>query len=163
VARAHGDGKLAAVLDLLPADLADSARSNAFNALVWYDLEALDTLIEAATVVANGGDASAWRALARNNFMREFGPIFRPSGRTLDSVTSLRRAQSLWTKLFDFGVVSVIETPRKSLVRVEGFDAASLALRNIMVGALEGLAERAGRVVAGEASFARDFEVEFTL
>ncbi len=163
VARAHGDGKLAAVLDLLPADLADSARSNAFNALVWYDLEAVDTLIEAATLVANGGDASAWRALARNNFMRDFGPIFRPAGRAVDGAASLRRAQSVWTKLFDFGVVSVIETPRKCLVRVEGFDAASLALRNIMVGTLEGLAERAGRVVAGEASFARDFEVEFPL
>ena len=151
---------------MLPTELADTARSDSFNALVWYDLESVDTFVEAATLVAQDGDPGSWRALAKDNFDRDLGPIFRPSARAADAAALLKRMPTVWSRLFDFGVARTDEvSPRKALVRISGFEAASLSIRNIMVGTFEGmLATTPGlavRVLTGEASFARDFEIEF--
>jgi len=155
------------VLKVLPSDLADLARTDAFNALVWYDLEGVDTFVEAATVVAQGGDPGSWRALARENFDRDLGPIFRPPVRVADGTALLKRIPSVWGRLFDFGVPKTEEaSSRRVIVRVTGFEGASLSIRNIMVGTFEGMlapttSGLSVRILAGEASFARDFEVEF--
>ena len=161
----RGVDKRDEVLAMLPRELAEMAQTDSFNALVWYDLENVDSLVEAGTLVALSGDPMAWRALAKENFERDLGPIFRPSTRTVDPDTLLRRMPSVWSRLFDFGSVRVNETARRVTLRIENFDAASLAFRNVLLGTLEGMLQNTAtltvRVASGESSFARDFEVEF--
>jgi hypothetical protein len=162
------------VLRALPGELADLYRGDAFNSLVWYDAAALDAFLEAATVLALGGDATAWRDLARDHFDADFAPIFRTATRVTDPLALFKRTAPTWNRLYDFGTVRVAEPPRQTgpatttrvHLRFEGFDAASLALRNATVGTAEGLLRAQGvrevssRVLTGEASFLRDFEFE---
>ncbi len=171
------------VLGMLQPDLADSYRTDRFNALVWYDLEASDALLEAAAFALMRGDGAQWRRLARDNFERELGSIFRPTHHQSDPMTLLKRVPAAWGRLFDFGTVKMTETtgsdshrrgPDSSapsgpvsriMFRVDGFEAASLALRYVVTGTLEGLllAPLSGvhvRPLVGEASFTRDFELE---
>ena len=173
IERAYGAPARDEVLRALPAELAESYRADGFNALVWYDIEALDTFLEAATALVFGGDVAAWRTLAREHFDRDLGPIFRSTTRAADPETLLKRSVTAWPRLYDFANVRVAEAStsssgavKRASVRFEGFDAASLAVRNLTVGTAEGLLKSAAcsdmtsRVMAGEASFAHDFEFE---
>lgn len=175
VERAYGDAGRREVLDLLPAPVAESFRADGFNALVWYDLDTIDAFVEAASAHLMAGDMRRWRELAREYFDRDLGPIFRPSARVTDPMSLLKRVPVAWGKIFDFGTAKIGEpqsTARpgteRVLVRIDGFDAASLALRYACVGTTEGMlrgapaGEASVRVLAGETSFARDFEYEVT-
>jgi serine/threonine protein kinase len=174
IERAFGAPARDDVLRVIPTELAESYRADGFNALVWYDIEALDTFLEAATALVFGGDVAAWRGLARENFDRDLGPIFRSTvARAGDPVSLLKRSVTAWSRLYDFANVRISEpssssggTMSRASIRFDGFDAASLALRNVTIGTAEGLLKSAAdhdvtsRVMAGEASFARDFEFE---
>jgi serine/threonine-protein kinase len=174
IERTFGDELRDEVLRALPPSLADMYRADAFNALVGYEVESLDSFLEASTALLLGGDANRWRELAREHFDADFGPIFRSSTRTGDPATLLKRSAPTWTRLYDFATVRVGEATRQTgpqgamrmVLRFEGFGAASLALRYLTIGIAEGLLKSAGtrdiaaRVLAGEASFLRDFEVE---
>jgi hypothetical protein len=167
VERAFGTQPRAEVLAMLPVQHADTFRADAFNALVWYELEPVDLFIEAATASLMGGEVSTWKALARDNFERDLGPILRPSPRAIEAGALIKRAPTAWSKIFDFGTMRVGDPHGgRTLVRVDGFEAASIAIRYSMIGTMEGLLRSAGatdiatRVLAGETSFARDFEYE---
>jgi hypothetical protein len=174
IERAFGGTRYEELLAALPAELAEMYRADAFNALVWYDLEALDTLLEAATAIVLGGDVATWRILAREHFERDLGPIFRGTTvRAGDPVSVLKRTVPAWSRLYDFAHVRVTEAStsgagslKRVSLRFDGFDAASLALRHVTVGTADGLVRSAGqteliaRVTLGETSFTRDFEVE---
>jgi hypothetical protein len=179
IERSYGREACDDVLRAVPPQLADSYRTDAFNALVWYDLEALDTFLEGATALVLGGDATAWRLLARESFEADFGQIFRAATRGGDPAALLKRSTATWSRLYDFANVRVGEPsrptglaaganagPARVTLRFEGFEGASLALRNVTLGAAEGLVRSSGardataRVLAGEASFLRDFEIE---
>jgi uncharacterized protein (TIGR02265 family) len=157
------------VLQMLPAQHADAFRTDAFNALVWYELEPVDMFLEAVSAALMGGDVAAWRALARDNFERDLGPVLRPSARAVDPDALLKRAATGWARIFDFGTMRIVEVqPAHAFVRVEGFDGASIVMRYATLGTMEGLLRSAGaaeastRVRAGETSFARDFEYELS-
>jgi serine/threonine-protein kinase len=174
IERAFGGARYEELLAALPAELAEMYRADAFNALVWYDLEALDTLLEAATAIVLGGDVATWRILAREHFERDLGPIFRGTTvRAGDPVSVLKRTVPAWSRLYDFANVRVTEAStsgagslKRVSLRFDGFDAASLALRHVTLGTADGLVRSAGqtelvaRVTLGETSFTRDFEVE---
>jgi serine/threonine-protein kinase len=167
IERAFGASGRADVLKLLPVEDADAFRADAFNALLWHELEPFDRFLEAAAAELMGGDVTPWRSLALDNFERDLGPILRPSPRVLDARALFERGAAGWARILDFGVVKVIEVEDAcARVRVEGFDGASLALRYATLGTMEGLVRAGGasevsaRVLAGEASFTRDFEYE---
>jgi hypothetical protein len=167
VVHAYGADAKDRVLDLLPPADADLFRANAFNSIVWYDLEPVDLFLEAASASLMGGDVAAWRALARDNFERDLGPVLRPSARKADRAARLRRAATGWSRVFDFGTMHIVDIrPASAFVRVEGFEAASIVIRYATVGTMEGLLRSGGvhdasaRILAGETSFARDFEYE---
>ncbi len=169
IERAYGESGRDSVLRQVPRAQADLFRSDGFNALVWYDLESLDTFVEAATHTLLRGETTQWRAFARDNFEKDLVSLFR-SARTGDVPGILKRSPASWSKIFDFGTMRVSDpsTPGRVNVKVEGFDTASLALRYATIGTMEGLVRGAGfpgatvRVLAGEASFARDFEYEMS-
>lgn len=165
--RAYGRDAVNAVLDVLPREHADDFRGDAFNALVWHELEPVDMLMEAATSMLLGGDAARWRLLARENFATDLGPILRPSSRLVDAQKLLERSATGWARIFDFGKVRVGEANAGRIVLVvDAFEAASLPIRWTFVGTTEALLESAAirdatvRIVSGASSFARDLELE---
>jgi serine/threonine protein kinase len=174
IERTFGETGYREVLGRMPPDIAESFRTDGFNALVWYDLDTLDMFLEASTALLLGGDVALWRELACTNFERDLGAIFRPSQRQNDPVALLKRSSSGWARIYDFGSIRVIEptapppaqAPMRALIRIDGFEAASLALRNATMGTSEGMLRSVGlsdvtaRVTTGETSFARDFEYE---
>lgn len=167
VERVHGTDAAARVRSALPAEHAETYRLDGFNALLWYELEALDTFVDAATVLVLRGDAFAWREMARSHFETELGAVLRPPGRITDPLQILRRCPAAWARVLDFGAVRVLEPhDRRAHLRFEHFDATSLALRYILVGATEALLRGGGvpevtvRIVAGETNFSRDFDFE---
>ena len=167
VERAYGVESRDEMLELLAPDDAEAFRTDAFNALVWYELDAVDALMEASTAILMEGRADEWRKLARANFEKDLAAILRPTSRLLDVQTALKRSLAGWARIFDFGALRVgAATGTRVLVRVEGFEAASLPMRYAMVGTTEALVASAGasevaiRIASGESSFARDFEFE---
>jgi serine/threonine-protein kinase len=169
IERSYGASSRSEVLQMLSTEHADAFRADAFNALVWYDVDAVDALLEAATAVLLGGDVGAWRALARENFDRDLGPILKPSTRIMDASALLKRAALGWARIFDFGTMRIGDVqPTRASIRMESFDGASLAVRYATLGTMEGLLRSAGarevvaRVTIGETSFARDFEYELS-
>jgi len=177
IERAYGKDAKDEILRALPAEVAQEYRSDGFNSLVWYDLSILDLFLEAATALVLGGDVVTWRSLARENFELDLGPIFRPASArpAEDPTTLLKRSISAWARLYDFATARVIESSgagapsTRVLMRFDGFDAASLAVRNTTIGTAEGLVRKgagtgeiASRVLTGEASFVRDFEFELS-
>jgi hypothetical protein len=170
ISRSHGTEARDEVLRALPAEV---YRGGGFNSLVWYDLAMLDSFLEAATALVLGGDVVAWRVLGREHFERDLGSLFgTATGRAGDPAQVLKRSVTTWPRLYDFATARIVEPPgnagtTRALVRFDGFDAASLALRNATIGITEGLVmksipagEIATRVLTGEASFVRDFEFE---
>src|SRR5260221_11749352 len=106
------------------------------------------------------GNAATWRVLARENFEKDLAAILRPSTRPSDVQTALRRAVPGWARIFDFGALRLGNVSgTRFLVRVEGFEAASLAMRYAMAGTMEALVLGSGaseptiRIVTGESSF----------
>jgi serine/threonine protein kinase len=166
VERTHGATGRDAVLALLPEELADTYRGDGFNALVWYDLEATDTLLEATTFTLLRRDPAGWQRMARENFDKDLAPIFRPTAQRTDTQTLLRRLPGGWGRVLDFGNPRIGESKSGgTLVKIDGFEGASLALRHVIMGTIEGLLHASMvpctlRVLAGEASFVRDFEIE---
>ncbi len=165
--RAYGRDALDAVLDVLPREHADDFRNDAFNSLVWHELEPVDMLMEAATSMILGGDAARWRILARENFANDLGTILRPSSRLVDAQKLLERSATGWSRIFDFGKVRLGDANAgRILLAVDGFEAASLPIRWAFVGTTEALLESAAipdatvRIVTGASSFARDLELE---
>jgi eukaryotic-like serine/threonine-protein kinase len=165
--RSFGREATAGVVDLLPAAHADSFRSDAFNSLVWYDLDALDALLETAVATLLFGTSSGWQRLARGYFERDLATILRPNARATDPATLLERSVAGWSRVFDFGVHQVrAATKGRAQIRIEGFDATSLSMRYLVAGTIEGLVASSGvagvaaRFSAGETSFAREFALE---
>jgi serine/threonine-protein kinase len=164
IERTHGKVQKDAVLGALPVGLAESYRSDAFNALVWYDIEALHAFLEAATHIVLLDDSTAWRNLARDNFERDLAPIFRPSA-SRDTMSFLKRLPAGLARLLDFGTARVDEqATNKVRVKIAGFEAASAAMRFLVAGILDGmLAGTPGLVVrpiTGDQSFAPEFELD---
>jgi serine/threonine-protein kinase len=165
--RSFGKDATSALLDLLPPSHAESFRTDAFNSLVWYDLDALDALLEAAAATLMFGSSVGWHRLAREHFERDLGAILRPTARVADPVTLLERSAAGWSRVFDFGTQHVRAGAKgRAQLRFEGFDATSLAMRHVVAGTIEGLVASSGaqgasvRFSAGETSFARDLGLE---
>ena len=167
VERKYGTESRSEVLALLAPEDADAFRSDAFNSLVWYELDAVDALMEASTSTLMEGRAYEWRTLARENFEHDLAAILRPSNRLSDAQIALKRSLGGWARIFDFGTLRLgAVSGTRALVRVEGFEAASLPMRYALVGTTEALVASSGaaevsvRIASGESSFARDFEFE---
>jgi len=168
IERTFGEGVRADLERILPGEAGETYRAAAFNSIIWYDLEVVDTLIEAAGAVALGGETSVWRDLATENFERDFSVVFRPLQRPTDIADVLRRTPAGWARLLDFAEIDVKFYPDlgRATVRFDRFDPMSVAFREIVIGTTIGLAatvtrtEPTARVIAGDYDFARELEFE---
>ncbi len=167
VGRSHGNDARERALQLLPDALAETYRNDGFNTLFWYEIGSADEFLHAVTETILRREPAGWRRLARDNFEQELAPIFRPM-RFSDVETTLRRVSAAHARVFDFGAVVVQERrPGLATIQIEGFGAASMALRSFLWGAFEGMfAFLSGRpelrATNGYAAFAKEFEIEVT-
>jgi serine/threonine-protein kinase len=155
------------VVSQLPPRYAEDFINDSINALVAYDLEALDAYMEIATTLSLH-EPSRWRALGRlaiggelHNTVRS---VLRPAP---DLQIAIRRGISIWSRLFSFGAWKVgASQTGKVLLQIAEFDPASLALRLWVVGMVEETARRAAsfdvrvNITAGEMGFTPELACE---
>ncbi|HZF53682.1 MAG TPA: protein kinase [Polyangiaceae bacterium] len=163
----YGKAKRDIVVGQLPTQYANEFRHGSINALVGYELEALDAYMEIATSIVLP-DTSTWRQLGRQavggELLNVLRTLLRPS---TDLLALIRRGVSTWSRLFTFGSWRVAKSPsgRVSL-QISEFDPASLPLRLWVVGMIEETACRATSsdvkvtITLGELGFTPDLAIE---
>ncbi|EYF05556.1 serine/threonine protein kinase [Chondromyces apiculatus DSM 436] len=159
------------VVTHMPGQYAEDFRQDSINALVPYELEALDAYMELATSLVLR-DLERWRDLGRNAVMGELQSLVRPLiSRPSNDVTNIvRRGINTWSRLFTFGSWRVATGPtgRVSL-HIGDFDPASLPLRLWLVGMVEETTRKAAgggvrvTITAGEIGFTSDLACEIVL
>ena len=157
------------IISQLPQRYADDFLNDSINALVAYDLEALDAYVELATSLFVH-EPNRWRLLGRaaiggelHNTVRS---VLRPAP---DLQIAIRRGISIWSRLFSFGTWKVgPSSPGRVLLQVGEFDPATAALRMWVNGVVEETARRSAsydvRVndVAVEVAFSPELSCELT-
>jgi serine/threonine-protein kinase len=151
----------------LPERYAQDFRDGAINALVAYELEAVDAYMEiaAASLVR---DASRWREIGRISVDGELNIVVRTLLRpTLDVGAVVRRGITTWARLFSFGTWRVGTSPSgRVMLTISEFDPVPAPLRLWMVGVIEQIARRAVRadarvfITSGEQDFASELVCE---
>lgn len=157
------------IIGQLPQRYADDFLNDSINALVAYDLEALDAYMDLATSLSLH-EPNRWRALGRSAIGGELHntvrSVLRPAP---DLQIAIRRGISIWSRLFSFGTWKIgSSAPGRVLLQVGEFDPASLALRLWVVGVVEETARRAAsydvrvNIAAGEAAFSPELACELS-
>jgi hypothetical protein len=159
------------VIEQLPKGYADDFRDNTLTGLILYDLAALDRYATVATELALKNDLSKWRELGKASFDGELVTLLRPVFRSPDVLTLVKRAVTVWSRLFDFGVWTVDTKPEAGdlIVRISDFGPAPVALRQWLIGLVEHTLQAAGQSAASvvgplvELSRAPDLTLEIHL
>jgi serine/threonine-protein kinase len=155
------------VVSRMPDAYAAELRNDSINALVAYDLEAVDAYMEHATSTLIH-DPKGWRDLGNRAVDGELyslvRTLLRPAG---DAAGVLRRSISTWARLFSFGTwrVNASSTGKVTLIIGE-LDAVAQPLRFWIVGVIEQTTRRAVRgdlrvtVTSGDQDFAPEMVCE---
>ncbi len=155
------------VVAQMPSAYAAEFRNGAINALVAYELEALDAYMEYATAMVVH-DPARWREFGRlavdGELYNVVRTLLRPAG---DVGSVIRRGVSTWARLFSFGAWRVGASPTGRVTLVIGeFDAVPQPLRAWIVGVVEQTTRRALRtelrvtITSGEQDFASELSFE---
>lgn len=155
------------VVAQMPSAYAAEFRNGAINALVAYELEALDAYMEYATAMVVHYSAR-WREFGRlavdGELYNVVRTLLRPAG---DVGSVIRRGVSTWARLFSFGAWRVGASPTGRVTLVIGeFNAVPQPLRAWIVGVVEQTTRRALRtelrvtITSGEQDFASELSFE---
>jgi serine/threonine-protein kinase len=155
------------VIAQLPEVHATEFRNGAINALVAYELEALDAYMERATAMLLR-DPARWREFGRLAVEGELYNVVRTLLRPASDVGSVvRRGVSTWARLFSFGTWRVGSTPNGRVTLAIGeLDGVAQPLRLWMAGVVEQTMRRAVRadlkvvITSGEQDFAPEMICE---
>lgn len=169
IAEAYGKTIRDNVVSQLPAQYANEFRHDSINALVGYELEALDAYMEIATTLALP-DIGQWRQIGRQAASGELLSVLRTLLRpSTDLLALIRRGVSTWSRLFTFGSWRVSKNPTgKVLLQITEFDPASLPLRLWTVGMIEETSYRAMNadvrviITQGELGFTPELAMELS-
>ena len=151
----------------MPETYSADFSNDSINALVGYQIEALDPYMEyASSLVVH--DINRWREIGRLAVDGELYSVVRTLLRPTPDLTSvIRRGVSIWARLFSFGAWRVSPSPTgKVLLQVTDFDPVAQPLRLWVVGIVEQTARRAVRpdarvmITQGEQSFTPELACE---
>jgi serine/threonine-protein kinase len=148
----YGKSARDGVVSQMPSQYGSEFRHDSINALVGYELEALDVYMEIATAMLLP-DLTQWRHLGRQavggELFNVLRTLLRPSS---DLLALIRRGVSTWSRLFTFGSWRVAKgASGKVALQISEFDPASLPLRLWVVGMIE---ETACRAMSGDVKVA---------
>jgi serine/threonine-protein kinase len=152
---------------VLPQPLATELRSGSVNALVTYDLGAVDAYLEHAKAMFVR-DPMRWRELGRHAVDGELSGVVRTLLRPEDDIAALvKRGVPTWARLLSFGSWRVgTSASGKVTLAIGELDAVAQPLRLWLVGVVEQTARRAVRsqprvlVTSGEWDFAPEITCE---
>jgi serine/threonine-protein kinase len=155
------------VVARMPDGYAAEFRNGSINALVAYELEALDAYMETATAMLVR-DPGRWRDFGRLAVDGELYNVVRTLLRpAVDAGGVVRRGVSTWARLFSFGAWRVGTAPSGRVTLTIGeLDAVAQPLRLWVVGVIEQTARRAVRgdlrviITSGEQEFAPEMSCE---
>jgi eukaryotic-like serine/threonine-protein kinase len=167
VTESFGAGARAEIVAQMPDAYSADFRNESINALVGYELEALDAYMEYATYLVVH-DASRWREIGRLAVDGELFNVVRTLLRPTPDLTSvIRRGVSIWARLFSFGAWRVSPAPNgKVVLQITDFEPVAQPLRLWVVGIVEQTARRAVRpdsrvaILSGEQSFTPELTCE---
>lgn len=151
----------------LPERYAAEFRGGAINALVAYELEAVDAYMERASSLLVR-DRARWREIGRLSVDGELHSVVRTLLRpAFDLGAVVRRGITTWARLFSFGAWRV-QTPQsgKVVLTIGEFDPVPQPLRLWVVGVMEQVVRRAVRadarvfITSGEQDFAPELTCE---
>jgi serine/threonine-protein kinase len=128
----------------MPGRYAADFVQGSLNAMVRYDLEALDAYMELATEILLH-DVERWREIGRHAVGGELFNVVRSLLRPSPDYASLvRRGALIWAQLFSFGAWRASTGANgRALLQVADFEPASSSLRHWLAGMLEETARRA--------------------
>ena len=155
------------VVARMPYEWAADFRNDSINALVAYDLEALDAYMALASA-SLVRDPGRWREMGRLAVDGELYNVVRTLLRpTVDLTSVMKRGISTWARLFSFGAWKVGTAPSgKVSLSLGELEAVAQPLRLWVVGVVEQTARRAVRaelrvlVTSGEQDFAPELTCE---
>ena len=155
-----GTAARAEIVALMPETYAADFRNDSINALVAYDLEALDAYMEYASAIVVH-DPYRWREIGRLSVDGELHNVVRTLLRpSVDLGAVIRRGISTWARLFSFGAWRVgASASGKVTLTISELDPVAQPLRLWVAGVVEQTARRAVRadvrvvVTAGEQDF----------
>jgi serine/threonine protein kinase len=133
-----GRGPRDRILAQLPKEIAQELELSALQAIVLYDLQAVNAYFEGVTIDICQSNPSWARTAGVAAVRGDLSQILRSALRPGDLPVVLRRIMPVYSRLFDFGSWEVEATQLGATMRVGDFQAANLPLRLWLVGAIEG-------------------------
>lgn len=133
-----GRGPRDRVLGALPKEIAQELELSALQAIVLYDLQAVNAYFESVTNDICQSNPSWARTAGIAGVRGDLAQILRSALRPGDLPVVLRRIMPVYSRLFDFGNWEVEATQLGATMRVGDFQSANLPLRLWLVGAIEG-------------------------
>jgi serine/threonine protein kinase len=162
-----GPDARAEIVEQMPEIYSADFRNDSINALVGYQLEALDAYMEYATSLIVH-DTSRWREIGRLAVDGELYNVVRTLLRPTPDLSSvIRRGVSIWARLFSFGAWRVSPAPTgKVILQISDFEPVAQPLRLWIIGIVEQTVRRAVRsdarvsITQGEQSFTPELACE---
>jgi serine/threonine-protein kinase len=133
-----GKGPRERILSTLPKEIAQELELSALQAIVLYDLAAVNAYLDGVTNDICRSNPSWARTAGVAAVKGDLAPILRSALRPGDLPVVLRRIMPVFSRLFDFGNWEVEATQLGATMRVGEFQSANLPLRLWLVGAVEG-------------------------
>jgi len=155
------------LVTFLPEKYSSDFIQGSINAMVRYDLEALDAYMELATALLLH-DVDKWREIGRHAVGGELFNVVRSLLRPSPDYASLvRRGVLIWAQLFSFGAWRAsLSGSGRTLLQVAEFEPAASCLRHWVAGMLEETARRATNqdakvtITGGEMAFSPELTCE---
>lgn len=163
-----GDYVRLRALQRLPKEVATELEYQALQAIVMYDVKALNAYFEGVTNEGAVGSAVWARSAGARAVSGELGAFMRNALRPGDVVSLLRRSTVVLSRLFSFGTWEVVEKDDTITLRIGDMGALNAPARLWLVGVVDGALQTAGvraraTIVRGDAAHAPLISVEVTV
>jgi hypothetical protein len=117
--RLKGDEGFRKLLDLLPPELARTAKADLFVTQTWYPLGDYLHLLHAIAQLG-GGDLALVQALSREATLNDFRGVYRILTFVMSPQFLMKRGPALFNRYFDTGTLVVEAEPHRGVARYHG-------------------------------------------
>jgi hypothetical protein len=125
--RLEGDDMVRRVVELLPAELAKTARAELFLTQTWYPIADYELVLR-AMMSAKGADLDFIRTLSREAVLNDFRGIYRVLTFVMSPEFVMKRGPLLFGRYFDTGKLEVQASPGLAVAKYTGCKGFDLLL-----------------------------------
>jgi hypothetical protein len=117
--RLQGEDALKRTVDILPAELAKTARADLFVTQTWYPLADYGELLR-AMMTACSSDHELIQKLSREAVLQDFRGIYKILTFVMSPEFMMKRGPAIFSRYYDTGALEVEATPGKAIARYSG-------------------------------------------